>query len=116
LFALNPQALERARARPSSGTKPTRSTRKPDPLAFLNESTVGTNEAVNRILKDPDLIVAASRAFPDANSSIPCTAFVSKTISPLNTDGHGANINSSATKNVRPEYWTYAGHQWRTVS
>jgi hypothetical protein len=43
--------------------------RKPDPLAFLNESTVGANEAVNRILKDPDLIVAASRAFPGGEKS-----------------------------------------------
>jgi hypothetical protein len=44
-------------------------TRKPDPLAFLTNSTVGANEAVNRILKDPDLIVAASRAFPGGEKS-----------------------------------------------
>ena len=43
--------------------------KKPDPLAFLNEATVGANEAVNRILKDPDLIVAASRAFPGGDKS-----------------------------------------------
>jgi hypothetical protein len=43
--------------------------RKPDPLAFLTNSTVGANEAVNRILKDPDLIVAASRAFPGGEKS-----------------------------------------------
>lgn len=43
--------------------------KKPDPLAFLNEATVGANEAVNRILKDPDLIVAASRAFPGGEKS-----------------------------------------------
>ena len=44
-------------------------TRKPDPLAFLNESTVGANKAVDRILGDPDLIVAASRAFPGGEKS-----------------------------------------------
>ena len=44
-------------------------TRKPDPLAFLNESTVGANKAVDRILSDPDLIVAASRAFPGGEKS-----------------------------------------------
>lgn len=43
--------------------------KKPDPLAFLNEATVGANEAVNRILKDPDLIVAASRSFPGGEKS-----------------------------------------------
>ena len=43
--------------------------RKPDPLAFLNESTVGANKAVDRILGDPDLIVAASRAFPGGEKS-----------------------------------------------
>jgi hypothetical protein len=43
--------------------------KKLDPLAFLNEATVGANEAVNRILKDPDLIVAASRAFPGGDKS-----------------------------------------------
>jgi hypothetical protein len=42
---------------------------KPDPLGFLNNSTVGANEAVNRILKDPDMIVAASRAFPGGEKS-----------------------------------------------
>jgi hypothetical protein len=44
-------------------------TRKVDPLAFLNNATVGANEAVNRILRDPDLIVAASRAFPGGEKS-----------------------------------------------
>jgi hypothetical protein len=43
--------------------------RKPDPLAFLTNSTVGANEAVNQILKNPDLIVAASRAFPGGEKS-----------------------------------------------
>jgi hypothetical protein len=43
--------------------------RKPDPLGFLTNATVGANEAVNRILKDPDLIVAASRAFPGGEKS-----------------------------------------------
>jgi len=44
-------------------------TRKPDLLAFLNESTVGANKAADRILGDPDLIVAASRAFPGGENS-----------------------------------------------
>jgi hypothetical protein len=44
-------------------------TRKPDPLAFLNDATVGANKAVDRILGDPDLIVAASRAFPGGEKS-----------------------------------------------
>ncbi len=43
--------------------------RKPDPLAFLNESTVGANKAVDKILGDPDLIVAAARAFPGGEKS-----------------------------------------------
>jgi hypothetical protein len=43
--------------------------RKPDPLAFLTNSTVGANAAVDRILGDPDLIVAASRAFPGGEKS-----------------------------------------------
>jgi hypothetical protein len=43
--------------------------RKPDPLAFLNNATVGANAAVDKILGDPDLIVAASRAFPGGEKS-----------------------------------------------
>jgi hypothetical protein len=43
--------------------------KKPDPLAFLNESTVGANKAVDKILGDPDLIVAAARAFPGGEKS-----------------------------------------------
>jgi len=43
--------------------------KKPDPLAFLSESTVGANKAVDKILGDPDLIVAASRAFPGGEKS-----------------------------------------------
>jgi hypothetical protein len=38
-------------------------------LAFLNNATVGANEAVDTILKDPDLIVAAARAFPGGEKS-----------------------------------------------
>jgi hypothetical protein len=44
-------------------------TRKPDPLAFLTNATVGANAAVDRLLGDPDLIVAASRAFPGGEKS-----------------------------------------------
>jgi len=40
-----------------------------DPLAFLNNATVGAHAAVDRILGNPDLIVAASRAFPGGESS-----------------------------------------------
>jgi len=43
--------------------------KKPDPLAFLSESTVGANKAVDKILGDSDLIVAASRAFPGGEKS-----------------------------------------------
>jgi len=43
--------------------------KKPDPLAFLSESTVGANKAADKILSDPDLIVAASRAFPGGEKS-----------------------------------------------
>ena len=53
----------------ASARKEVAASRKPDPLAFLNDSTVMANEAVNRILKDPDLIVAASRAFPGGEKS-----------------------------------------------
>jgi len=42
---------------------------KPDPLAFLTNSTVGANAAVDKLLGDPDLIVAASRAFPGGEKS-----------------------------------------------
>ena len=42
---------------------------KPDQLAFLNNATVGANAAVDKILSDPDLIVAASRAFPGGEKS-----------------------------------------------
>lgn len=42
---------------------------KPDQLAFLNNATVGANEAVDSILKSPDLIVAASRAFKGGENS-----------------------------------------------
>jgi hypothetical protein len=38
-------------------------------LALLNNATVGANKAVDRILSDPDLIVAGSRAFPDGEKS-----------------------------------------------
>lgn len=40
-----------------------------DPLAFLNNSTVGANAAADRILANPDLIVAASRAFKGGETS-----------------------------------------------
>lgn len=53
----------------ASARKEFAANKKHDPLAFLNEATVGANEAVNRILKDPDLIVAASRAFPGGEKS-----------------------------------------------
>lgn len=53
----------------ASAKKEFAASRKPDQLAFLNEATVGANEAVNRILKDPDLIVAAARAFPGGDKS-----------------------------------------------
>jgi hypothetical protein len=43
--------------------------KKPDPLAFLDNATVGANAAVDRILGDPDLIVAASRAFKGGERS-----------------------------------------------
>jgi hypothetical protein len=43
--------------------------RKSDQLAFLTNSTVGANEAVDRLLADPDLIVAAARSFPGAEKS-----------------------------------------------
>src|SRR5229473_2277969 len=43
--------------------------KKSDPLAFLSESTVGANKAVDKILGDSDLIVAASRAFPGGEKS-----------------------------------------------
>jgi hypothetical protein len=42
---------------------------KPDPLGFLTNSTVGANAAVDKILGDPDLIVAAARAFPGREMS-----------------------------------------------
>jgi hypothetical protein len=38
-------------------------------LALLNNSTIGANKAADRILGDPDLIVAASRAFPGGENS-----------------------------------------------
>lgn len=40
-----------------------------DPLGFLLDPNVGAHKAVDRILKDPDLIVAASRAFPGGEKS-----------------------------------------------
>lgn len=43
--------------------------RKPDPLAFLTNSTVGANAAVDKLLGDPDLIVAAARSFPGGEKS-----------------------------------------------
>jgi len=43
--------------------------RKPDPLAFLTNATVGANAAIDKILGDPDLIVAAARAFPGGEKS-----------------------------------------------
>jgi hypothetical protein len=42
---------------------------KPDPLGFLTNATVGANAAVDKILGDPDLIVAAARAFPGHEKS-----------------------------------------------
>ena len=42
---------------------------KPDPLAFLANASVGANAAVDRILGDPDLIVAASRTFKGGENS-----------------------------------------------
>jgi hypothetical protein len=43
--------------------------KKPDQLAFLDNATVGAHEAMDRILGDPDLIVAASRAFKGGEKS-----------------------------------------------
>jgi hypothetical protein len=39
------------------------------PLNFLLDPNVGANKAIDRIVKDPDLIVAASRAFPGGEKS-----------------------------------------------
>lgn len=40
-----------------------------DPLAFLNNATVGAHEAMKKLMGDPDLIVAAARAFPGGEKS-----------------------------------------------
>ena len=46
-----------------------RQARKNDPLSFLLNPTVGAHGAVEKILADPDMIVAASRAFKGGENS-----------------------------------------------
>jgi hypothetical protein len=40
-----------------------------DPMAFMLDPTVGAHAAVDKILSHPDMLVAASRAFPGAEAS-----------------------------------------------
>ncbi len=43
--------------------------RQNDPMAFMLDPSVGAHAAVDRILSHPDMLVAASRAFPGAEAS-----------------------------------------------
>lgn len=40
-----------------------------NPISFMLDPTVGAHEAVDRILKSPDMLMAAARAFPGAEAS-----------------------------------------------
>lgn len=53
----------------AAAVKAAKTAREQQQLAFLLDPNVGANAAADRILKSPDLIVAASRAFPGGEQS-----------------------------------------------